>query len=850
MNTFRCFASALSALSVWFVSAQAQAPQSPRITHLMPIGGQAGSTFELRVAGASLGDVEGVHFNFPGVKVEPIGSETTVLPPKMVKGKAKKGMTKPPGALTTQRFKVTLPANAPPGIQDVRIVTKGGVSNPRAFVVSDQKEYSEQEPNDDVPKAQKIDVNSSVSGVISVPTDVDYYSFTAKKGQRIVCSCLTTSIDSKLPVFLQVYSSTETYLRSNRGYNGNDAILDFIAPEDDEYFVRVCCFSYTQGGIDHFYRLNVTSGPWIDAVFPSVIEAGKDTQVAVYGRNLPGGKLDPASSVNDRVLEKVVVTIKGIKDPKALQRLAFAGQISPSGSMLDGLGYQLKTPAGASNTVLLTYAIGSVVLDDGDNDTQAKAQKISVPCTIAGRIEKKGDRDWYAFTAKKGQIFHIDAFGDRLGSPVDLFFQIRSETGLIVEQDDNPEILSPQFYTRNDDPQGYRFVAPADGTFYLLVSSRDAFTQHGPRHTYTVTVRLEEPDFRLVAMPIAPQFPDAATVHKAGGVAFNLYVWRLGGFNDEIRLAGENLPPGLIVPPQTISGNLKQAVAVIFAEPSAKPWTGGITITGTATVKGKRVTREVRSATMIWAVPQPNTPALTRLDRELVVAIRDQAPYTLSVVAKNITVKQGDKISIPVKLVPGPGFKGNVSVVAIGGPSGLASIPISLTPGQPGGTATLDAKGKKGIALAPGNYTIFLRGQTAPINPKVKLKIAPLDVVQVSMPVSVTVIPKQLAKLAVAGATNIKVKVGKSVDITVRAARLYDLSASFKVELILPPNFKNVSAKQATIKTDQDETTLTVTASDQAKVGSNQSVIIRATAMFNYTIPIVHETKVTLVITK
>ena len=59
----------------------------------------------------------------------------------------------------------------------------------------------------------------------------------------------------------------------------------------------------------------------------------------------------------------------------------------------------------------------------------------------------------YAFSAKKGQVFHIEAFADRLGAPMDLFFQLRSAQGtLITEQDDNPEILSPQFYTANTDP--------------------------------------------------------------------------------------------------------------------------------------------------------------------------------------------------------------------------------------------------------------------------------------------------------------------------------------------------------------------------------------------------------------
>src|SRR6267142_1666066 len=75
---------------------------TPRISHIMPMGGQAGKSFELKVTGQELKDVEGLHFSFPGVKVEVEGSELTPV--------EKKGKPAPP--LNSQKFKVTLPANA------------------------------------------------------------------------------------------------------------------------------------------------------------------------------------------------------------------------------------------------------------------------------------------------------------------------------------------------------------------------------------------------------------------------------------------------------------------------------------------------------------------------------------------------------------------------------------------------------------------------------------------------------------------------------------------------------------------------------------------------------------------
>src|SRR5262245_57563207 len=252
--------SAIAALTL-FVTASFAAAQTPRISHIMPMGGQVGTTFDVSISGQDLKAVSGLHFNLPRVQVETGASEATDAP-KMGKGKQPQ-----PQNFTTNRFKITLPANAPLGVQDVRIVTKAGISNPRAFVVSDHKDINEVEPNNDVPQAQKIELNTTVNGVITTPTDVDYFVFAGKKGQRIVLSCLASSIDSRLPAALQVYGENGAFLANNRGYSNGDALVDVTLPADGNYYARVFSFSYTQGGVDNFYRLTVSTAPWIDAVF-------------------------------------------------------------------------------------------------------------------------------------------------------------------------------------------------------------------------------------------------------------------------------------------------------------------------------------------------------------------------------------------------------------------------------------------------------------------------------------------------------------------------------------------------------------------------------------------------------
>ena len=197
----------------------------------------------------------------------------------------------PPPQVT--KFKVTIAADVPLGIHDVRLVNKWGVSNPRAFVVGDLTKSWRRSRTTTSTEAQRVEINTTINGNLANPTDVDYYVFAGKKGQRVVFSCLASSIDSRMHPELEVYDAKGKQLAVSQHYHDTDALTDVTLPDDGDYYVRLFEFTHTQGTAEHFYRLSITTAPWIDAIYPSVVEPGKTTQVTVYGRNLPGGKLDP-----------------------------------------------------------------------------------------------------------------------------------------------------------------------------------------------------------------------------------------------------------------------------------------------------------------------------------------------------------------------------------------------------------------------------------------------------------------------------------------------------------------------------------------------------------------------------
>src|SRR5437762_2325048 len=86
-----------------------------------------------------------------------------------------------------------------------------------------------------------------------------------QKGQRVLAHCQTSSVDSRLEAALELYDAAGRRLAFNRRYCENDALLDATLPADGDYHLRVFGFTYTRGDAQHFYRLTLTAGPWVDA---------------------------------------------------------------------------------------------------------------------------------------------------------------------------------------------------------------------------------------------------------------------------------------------------------------------------------------------------------------------------------------------------------------------------------------------------------------------------------------------------------------------------------------------------------------------------------------------------------
>jgi hypothetical protein len=826
-RTFAMLALLLSAAPAF---AQLQAGNqwpAPKLSSIFPLGGKAGTTVEVGVTGVDLDQPEALWFSHPGIKgapSEPPSAADKEPEPKKTdppaKGGGKKGMKKDSSPNT--KISVTIDKDVPPGLYDVRLVNGKGISNPRVFVVGAGNDIAEKEPNNDVEQAQKVELGTTVNGVVSAPTDVDYFQVAAKKGQRVLLHVAGASIDSRITPELRVFDASNRQLGYVRALPYEDALLDFTAPADGDYLLRLNQFTYTAGTADFFYRLNVFAGPWIDAVFPPVMEAGKTTTVTLYGRGLPGGQPDPSAIQDGKVLDKLSLAVNA---PAESGKLDVLGNIAPYQGTLSGFEYRL----GGSNPKFVAFAQAPVAIENDDNDTAEKAQRVQVPGEIAGRIDKIRDRDWFAFEAKKGDVFVIDALSQRLGAPTDLYYKLMNvaKKQEITLQDDSAEILNPRgYFTAHRDPQSFRFAVPEDGTYQLLVGSHSADAVAGPAHVYRIRIAPEKPDFQLVVLPAEDYRADSCNIGRGGVASFLVIVHRLEGFKGDIALSVEGLPPGVACPPQVLSTTTKQGhLAIMAGDDAPEKWQGVVKLVGSSTVAGQKVVREARPASVTWgsANPQNNAPTVTRHDRALVLAIRNKAPLSVTPAKDKVAVLVGSKVEIPYKLKRiDPEFKGNFQVQTVQGelPAGIAVTNLTFAPGKDEQTMTVTTQ----ATLVPGTYSLVLRG-FGPIAPP---KGKNVNTILPTAPVTIVAIPKQVATLTIDN-PNPALKAGGEVTLNVKVARQFDYAGEFKVQL-LPENAKGVTAEELTIGPGQNEGKIVLKLPEGGEPGPRPNLTLRAVA--------------------
>jgi hypothetical protein len=118
---------------------------------------------------------------------------------------------------------------------------------------------SESEPNDSkespTPYYGKLPI--ALNGIISKQEDVDWFKFTAKKGQALDITVYARRLRSPLDSAIEIYDGKGARLEGNDDAGGPDSALKFNPPADGEFLLRIRD-QYKNGGEEFAYRIEIT----------------------------------------------------------------------------------------------------------------------------------------------------------------------------------------------------------------------------------------------------------------------------------------------------------------------------------------------------------------------------------------------------------------------------------------------------------------------------------------------------------------------------------------------------------------------------------------------------------------
>lgn len=700
---------AVIVLAVFAGSAHGEFPR-PRLASVFPPGGRQGTSVEVTLAGGDLDGVERLLFSHPGLVATPV-----MLPA---------GEFDPEPRPVPGKFQVAIAADVPAGLYDGFAAGRFGVSNPRAFAVATFPEIIKSAAIDTPEKAAEIPLDATLSGRTQSGL-ADHYAVTLTAGQRLHVEAWAKRIDSSLTAVVDVLDPTGRPLGVERRFDADDPSLDLVAAVAGRHVVRIHDL-HLSGGDDFFYRLTVTTGPVVEAVFPPAAVPGAAAKLTVIGRGLPGGS--PALLSGGRPgpagLEQVEVEATlGDVARGAAARTAWR-LLSPrdtTAELVDVAGGVL-TKADMPPAVLASAA--PVVTEAAANDAPAEAQSLAPPTAVAGRFFPRGDRDWFAFSAKAGEQLVFDLHSRRLGLPTDASLLVesvtvdaegRQTTKEVAFVDDGPAEFQGAVAGRGSHDPSLLFTAPADGNYRVLVREMAVDSQARPENAYVLEVRRPDPDFQVLAVLAQPDRANANTLRTAvpvlaagGSTPLDMLVIRQDGFAGDVRLVAEGLPAGVTAQPVVVPANANRATLVVAAAADAKPMAGTFRVVGKANRDGGEISRTARAATLRWDVESPNKPVLLREMAGIPLAVfADAAPVTVAPAETKVwETARGGKLTIPLTVVRRPGAKGPLSLTAAGLPGELKVPETKIEEQATAATVTIDCEPK----LAPGRYAVLLKG--------------------------------------------------------------------------------------------------------------------------------------------
>jgi hypothetical protein len=218
--------------------------------------------------------------------------------------------------------------------------------------------------------------------------------------------------------------------------------------------------------------------------------------------------------------------------------------------------------------------------DKESNNTEAQAQKVTLPVIVNGRIDKEDDWDIFEFAGKAGETVVAEVHARRLDSPVDSVIRLTDAKGQLLAFSDDREDLGAGINTHHADSY-FMAKLPADGAYFVHIG--DTGRKGGEEYGYRLRISAPQPDFALRNMP------SSVGLRQRNSTGLTVFAMRKDGFDGPVKITLKDPPPGFSAYPVTLAGT-QNITRIGFKTDLATKGPINITIVGTAKIGDKEVT--------------------------------------------------------------------------------------------------------------------------------------------------------------------------------------------------------------------------------------------------------------------
>jgi hypothetical protein len=230
-----------------------------------------------------------------------------------------------------------------------------------------------------------------------------------------------------------------------------------------------------------------TSYPMITHTLPVAVQRGRTTEVTVQGQMDFHGvyqALFEGSGITAEILPESAPE-KGTRKKSAkpgTRSVKLKLSVAPE-AHLGVREFRLASTLGISTVGQIVIVEDPVISESGENNTLEKANPITVPCVVSGRIEAIEDVDYFKFHALEGQILTFEVQCARLEDKIhDLQ---KHADPLLTLFDAHGRELAANDDTYFADPL-LTFTVPRAGDYYIQI--RDSKYDGDPRWVYALLI--------------------------------------------------------------------------------------------------------------------------------------------------------------------------------------------------------------------------------------------------------------------------------------------------------------------------------------------------------------------------